>query len=692
MRLNKGDIASSPTDLDGDGEQDLYLDASKRNIETVLSNLQNKLEEDDHLFIFVIDHGGLYQVTENIFEHNQGDAYILLWNYERLYCDEFVEMVKPFSDKYVNLNIIMGQCYSGAFAKALKGLNCVIATACGGDESSNPSDNFIYDEYVFHWTCAINSYNPLTEKTVNADFNNDGFVSMFEAAKYATESEIYSNFVEHPQYYSNPRSIGEDLAFNRIAPAVDLYIKDTETDSGMNVEPITSPHDSWNSPSIWVKNQGDLFYTPEIPKEDTSNINVIVHNRGKKSYNKTDQPEYLNVYASNASTIANYGVWTGNELHNGSQTGGLVASKLINPVIPAGDSLKIVIPCNFKTANVGDITKPFDILAVIEDKSNTSNNYRPLDIALNKRFAQKSLIPVNSSCSGKAQKLFMRNITSQKENYSLEIKPKTSFDERIFDFLTIQLIMSDEIFRYWRNGGSQVFNMRPTSATSKIFTFIDKTSKIKKIQIPAFSKGELSLNLTFKRYANTQTPLVFDLIQRDENGNIVGGETFSVEIPPASQSQNLVAQNIADDGSVELSYPDDDVLVCNWLDYNGVPFSEEKTITFKPSNQQNEISISTVNTDGELYLEKLKFESAYAIEAIKQTPNNTLSVELKNAVDSERSQLLITEINTSTAKTVILNKSEKTVNVDLNNSPKGIYSVTYIVNGELQDSKNITIK
>ena len=45
--------------------------------------------------------------------------------------------------------------------------------------------------------------------------------------------------MENPQHKSNPISVGEDLAFNNLPNAVDLYIKDSEEDTGKEPNTIT---------------------------------------------------------------------------------------------------------------------------------------------------------------------------------------------------------------------------------------------------------------------------------------------------------------------------------------------------------------------------------------------------------------------------------------------------------------------
>ena len=49
---------SQPLDLDGDGLDDIQYAATRENVQAVLNGLLPKMNEDDHLFIFVIDPWG----------------------------------------------------------------------------------------------------------------------------------------------------------------------------------------------------------------------------------------------------------------------------------------------------------------------------------------------------------------------------------------------------------------------------------------------------------------------------------------------------------------------------------------------------------------------------------------------------------------------------------------------------------
>ena len=54
---------------------------------------------------------------------------------------------------------------------------------------------------------------------------------MEEAFDYAYQHDRRRP-MENPQYKSNPISVGEDLAFNNLPEAVDLYIRDNDEDTG----------------------------------------------------------------------------------------------------------------------------------------------------------------------------------------------------------------------------------------------------------------------------------------------------------------------------------------------------------------------------------------------------------------------------------------------------------------------------
>ena len=190
---------SSSLDLDGDGEPDVQYPARLHIVTDVLYSLARRLTADDHLFLFVIDHGGS--------NDKLADSFLWLWDDERLNDYELGWMLNLFH--VATINVLMGQCYSGGFIADLAHDGRVMATACRGDEQSWVSPEGPYDEFVHHWTCAINGADE-NGMRVNADTNGDGLVSMAEAFEYAHSHDRVN---ETPQYASWPEQLGDQWTF-----------------------------------------------------------------------------------------------------------------------------------------------------------------------------------------------------------------------------------------------------------------------------------------------------------------------------------------------------------------------------------------------------------------------------------------------------------------------------------------------
>jgi len=191
--LINGDYDSSPLDLDGDGLPDIQYAATKNNITMVFNTLADILTPDDHLFIFTTDHGDLTHT---------GEATLELW-YETITASEFALEVDKVNAGYIN--VVMEQCFSGGFITHLEKLGRTIATACADSEYSYAMPpSYTYNEFVFHWISAVAGFTPFGD-SVNADYNNDGYISIKEAFDFA---EVNDTQWETPQYSSMASNLG----------------------------------------------------------------------------------------------------------------------------------------------------------------------------------------------------------------------------------------------------------------------------------------------------------------------------------------------------------------------------------------------------------------------------------------------------------------------------------------------------
>lgn len=199
LKENGNGFASSPNDLDGDGERDVWLSATFENLKSQLTELSVRLAPQDHLFLFLMDHGDTHD--------HLNTSYAYLWGAEKLDDTTLASLLDRF--RVGTMTIVMGQCYSGGFIDNLERNGRVFISSCAGDELSWSCLDKPYDEFVYHWICAIAGHDEKGNR-VNADVNADGFVSMAEAFDYA---KLHDRRNETPQYISVPMALGEQWCF-----------------------------------------------------------------------------------------------------------------------------------------------------------------------------------------------------------------------------------------------------------------------------------------------------------------------------------------------------------------------------------------------------------------------------------------------------------------------------------------------
>ncbi len=200
LREDANSFVSSPTDLDGDGERDVWTSATLANVTDALTTLSARLTPVDHLFLFLMSHGGT--------NDGQTASYAWLWQGEKLEDATLAALLSRFQVR--TMNIVMGQCYSGGFIDNVATAGRVIATACRGDELSWRCHSKPYDSFLYHWTCAVAGHDE-QGSYIDADTDDDGRVSMAEAFDYARSHDERE---ETPQFCALPESLGRTWSFD----------------------------------------------------------------------------------------------------------------------------------------------------------------------------------------------------------------------------------------------------------------------------------------------------------------------------------------------------------------------------------------------------------------------------------------------------------------------------------------------
>ena len=692
MRCVTGEYKSQPLDLDFDGIEEIKLAATKNNVKRALSSLSNKLQKDDHLFFFVIDHGGTTDYKTN--------SYICLWNNESLYDYELATMLDPFTSKYINVNVVLGQCFSGGFNDNLTKVGCVVASASTGSESSWACSDIPYDEFVYQWTCAVNEATH-TNRPVKSDVDDNGRVTMEEAFDYAKTHDRVS--AEHPMYISTPASVGEDLAFTYLAPSIDLYIKDNIEDTGK--EPNITTNEFWKSPSIWVRNQGDKIYLHQNPEYSLSHrmafVYVRVHNRGKEKFE--GKGKWILTYWSQASTGLTTEAWKGRELYNDAYvTGGHMEARNIKEIEPGG---YVDVEVNWTLPNMlGDYPDGnfhFCLLAKIMDTPYDDgyvDGRAYFDIRGSNDQAQKNVTVISAKDVEKAFYVYVRNVSPTAKAYTLELIPQTDADAMLYSRAKVEMTMSRPIYNAWERGGFKSHDIEPVytqsnSAELRKVKFISSQSKIQNVSLNRDEFDVVQLKFNFNNYAFPKSTYTFDLVQKDEDGNIIGGETFIVESPEVSFlpiDKPIIATFPVEGGATELRVDNSSEFDnIKWINKNGTTLGYKETLSVTPRIDGNDFTVIAMKDDGKVATQSISLD--YGMKSASVVDNRIIVNLNENA--PENATISVTSIMDGTTRVLSkIQEGNNAIILDGSNLSHGVYVVRYDVNNVAIDQLKVQIE
>ena len=183
QRIGPYTYISSDPDLDKDGTNDIQYEANRTNIASVFNNLGTLVSPGDEVLVFMTDHGTPY-------------GNFCLWGSETLSPSQLNTELNKLGSS-VMIDVVMGQCYSGAFISPLSASNRTIATSCLSTEVAWALE-YQYNYFLHYWTEAI----------VTSMANDDGYVSPYEL--YISSSVSIMHLVsQQPQYNSTPSGFGK---------------------------------------------------------------------------------------------------------------------------------------------------------------------------------------------------------------------------------------------------------------------------------------------------------------------------------------------------------------------------------------------------------------------------------------------------------------------------------------------------
>lgn len=693
MITHDGMLITSPLDLDFDGRPDIRYTATRSDIQLALSEILAKIKEDDQLFLFAIVHGGLDE---------KGNTYLCLWDNNYLYDYELPEIISPFVEKGVNINIALGACHSGGFIDDLQGIPCVITTACKAEEVTWTADEtgHKYSNFVYNWTCAVNQATAWN-KYCTSDVNDDGYVTMDEAYWYATVTAGWRKI--YPQYYSCPVSTGEELGFNCFPKAVDLYIKDYHADTGKRND---NKHlNSWDSPSVWSRywSDGEM----EHKHADINNgwynsvINTWIHNRGKKAYTTADK--YLHTYWGMASTAFCSNAWNGKEVdYIIGKTGDYNKSVLISEVIQPGDSILISVPCQIPYDAYGQITtdKPVQAINYLSRISDSSEDYvfesdYPYyqDLIYDNKFAQKGVTILERNNKSKSIELLFRNPCVWFSDFqSIEFKPVTPDDEQLFSVAKIYMDLSESYFyNYFTTVGAN--NVSPSSERKNSIDITKESRFISGFSLDMNQVEKLGFHIVYTKTTQEPETYQFDVIQRSEFGDILGAQRVVIERPVATIVYPPSYEIEMGDGSYLIGVQNDDEDSVAWFDSDMNLLAESDELRVTPTKDSHEYFVAAHNSEGEISITPITLEPSFQIESVEiQSSDSYIAVKISDNIGGREGAIVITSVTGNNASVKIpIDRERDSVSFDKAAVGTGIVNVSCIVDGMITDSINYNL-
>lgn len=652
-RIGTGSYISQNLDLDGDGEPEIELAATKQNLTTVVNQITQEIQYNDHLFIYVIDHGGTYR------EGNKTGSTICLWNSEELKDYELANLLKPLTDANVNVNLVLGQCHSGGFIDPLSNIGCVVATACSAEEGSWASLDRpnVYDEFVYKWTKGIQK-NGLY---YNADENCDHKVSMQECFEYARANDFRQ---ETPQFRCNHSYLGEDLALNYIPPSINLYIPDNAEDNA--TEPNSSTEVFWESPSIIVTT-GVTSGTPsdmydDYPGNATSReIYVNVINRGKEDYL---QGKKVCLYWTKAGIGTNPVQWLGTDNDGYGPIGGIVGEAVINN-IPAGTSRLVKVNWqvpSYLLAQTSGI-QTIDYLATIVDNSTTTPAFSGknlVKVLQNKNFAQKSISKFSKTNYSKSIKMNCY-LPDPRETYTLEIRPQNT---------TAAKILSNHCLSVQMNGTSYVSG---SDGNAGVFDGLNYENVY--MSIPNVAQGSFSLKFTPTVFESNEGSAPFIIYLKDESGAIIAGHSLQMRTPNSGGIIELQSTVIAP-GLYEIEATDAMLNDYAWTNQSGEEIGDESSVVVIQSAHAETYHVTAKDENGDICQGEITIEEANNIKSIELSDNEIVIIFNPSASAGDTLSLY-TLFETLPVCNLVINEDIEKVTISTLGLKPGLYILSY---------------
>lgn len=659
-----------------------------------------------------------------------------LWKKDKLYPNELNSYLEPIDAGFIS--IVMGQCYSGGFIEPLKKTNRIIATACDANERSYGSTTIPFDEFLYHWTSAVNGYDAYGKK-----LKVKGNLPIVDAQAYAAKNDVYANDKaeyghEVPQINYFTHSVVYDLSLANIPPVVDLCFEKYRTPVTSTLKtksynkdklfPIFgnnifgrfgyysgedtfefSQYRFWENPYIWVRNEEDGTEFKNSEKisidEDCSKKDIYlytqVRNKGVKPY--TTKNMSVKAYWTVSSVCITAEAWKG-QTTSETEDGGVFGSESIKEELQPGDAVVVEMAQTFR----GDFLKALKendgnacYLAYIKE-SNSPNAFPVEENDIAEVWATDKLGQTNIlyqelsfyAAKNTSDSLFVKlaNPGSVIKNWAITAKILNYMDS-LRTSADVSLKLSPNLVTSWNNSDQQCINIKEIDRINGTFQMDGDSASLGAVKLQPYQRGKIGIKCNFFAENGITEKKTFDVIvavKDDATGKILGGETFRITQHPRP-AINPQIESLRKNGMTTLTATNvSENVIYKWYDAQGTLVGEGETFAVPAGVSASAYKVKAeALSDGAIsYSASVQAESS-SINSVQST-TGAVNVILEGPANDGTTLRLASATGNVPVAEYSVEAGSTVCNIPAGNLPSGVYQVTMVENGVVTGIKKFT--
>ncbi len=670
--MNLGDFSeaeymSSPLDLDGDGNPEIDYPATKESLKTAVDGFAEILTDEDHLLVFVTDHGGKVS----------GESTICLWNNTFVYGDEFNDYFHNVNAGFISF--VLGQCYSGGLTKHLKATNRIIMTACEEDRRSYGNEDVPYDEFLYHWTSCLNGYDPYGNKA-----RTSNMPTMQEAYAYAVMNDIYANgkggWRETPTISILENSTAEELTLASVPPVVDICIDISENDKFSdrpNLKVTLLNVDEEKVTAFNCEPQSNIPYK--------ANAELRLYNRGVKEYKGNGAS--LSLYGCKASLIASP------EDVALSEDKVLSVTEPLTETIKPGEYVSKNILCNLKNRSQYPVGRT-NYVAVVDDDINTEKWNMATKGIFSKTVSQNMFEIKYGNDNTIA--ISSPEMVGNGKSYSIVIEEDANNEKSLFDVADLNIFCGNNDYNI-----KNLETVLPDEINDKFVKKgikINGNAEISNVRFEESDSSTLSLECNFhaQKKITTESPYRFCVSMYDEEtGDCLGEQTFTAMRSPRKAINISVDDSKAGDTEhyLQVSSASEKNLEFLWFNESGKYVGEGNNVRV-PYSGKNEMFTVVAKSmlDGCVTTAECMASFYSMIRAISKDASIQLcTLDFRTPTDRPYTMTVTPTGVASQTETYTIPQGTRTFSFHYSGFGSRIYIVSIFYNGKMVESQKINL-